>query len=649
MVCKHTLLFATVVTSTLACLATTLNQICFVEELLSKTSAIRCGAEDLVGLTKQRFMDRLTWVKYLMRFNLTNWNDRKTFERVSHTLEMLKLDNSNGSIRKQPYCILLTGYPGCGKSNYALKLAVACLKAKFGKAHANDIVTLNETDEFQSEYRSSHKVVIFDDLGADKPTPNTPNPWRKVIDFVNNIRKTSLNPNVEMKGNVYIQPDIVIITTNLSKTFDTVSYCRAPSAVYRRLRKIIHLEDGFDKASVMNIQYQTQQYEGKAVFDTNGEAKVSDEIVLRTNLLKEVVEEYLIFDKEQEKFVNETNSILDRIDEKSIFKCFYDDIIEPILPKVINLPDKMEKQLPWYHRFIRKFCQKKNIAVCMNNYIPQGGCITIETNSNKSLFEYINKLIDWEYYNIIKHQLVSENIYLYDGAIYDQHHYFTWKNFSVPRDDNVIGICTTKDQLEEVYKLYSSIDEEPIIATLYWNYRYKSNNSTFMINLDDKQFSDMNNILKYDNLGSLKKSDTMAIVQYTIAYQALRIDLECKGVEFQILGYTPDVVLKDDDTYIVIECKNAKTNHNGNRQLRNYLNTFREKEYKAIGVLFTQHSIKIYSLDRCIKEDTLVKLKYLFICSLNYLSRRSKLLGTDHFSKIDRCGAVEPCICKCNG
>ena len=118
------------------------------------------------------------------------------------------MDDSNGKIRKQPYCVLLTGYPGSGKSTFALQLAVECMKRRYGRALPSDIVTLNETDEFQSEFRTSHKVVIFDDLGAEKSTVNgSKNPWRKIIDFVNNVRKTALNPNVDMKGNVYIEPD----------------------------------------------------------------------------------------------------------------------------------------------------------------------------------------------------------------------------------------------------------------------------------------------------------------------------------------------------------------------------------------------------------------------------------------------------------
>jgi hypothetical protein len=47
-------------------------------------------------------------------------------------------------------------------------------------------------------------------------------PYRKIIDFINNIRKTSLNPNLEMKGKVFIEPDLVIVTTNRALNDDYI-------------------------------------------------------------------------------------------------------------------------------------------------------------------------------------------------------------------------------------------------------------------------------------------------------------------------------------------------------------------------------------------------------------------------------------------
>lgn len=365
MLCKNLCILATTIFTMIGFVASILSQVCYVEDLLSKTSAIRCGAENLVGMTKQRFMDRLTWLKCLMRFNLTNWHDRKNFERVSHTLEMLRLDDSNGSIRKQPYCVLLTGYPGCGKSNYALQIATACLRSRYGSAHPNDIVTLNETDEFQSEFRSSHKAVIFDDLGAEKYYPGATNPWRKVIDFVNNIRKTALNPNVEMKGNVYIEPDLVVITTNLDKAFQTPCFLNAPGAIFRRLKKMIYLERGYEKAKLYALQASSSV--NPKAFDGSGWPATVDKCLNRHDLVDVIVREFHQHMEEQEEFVIQTNENFDKVEVKSLWTSFYDDMIFPLLPKKVPLPAYREEQLTYIERFLRLFCVvDSNMPVCMS-------------------------------------------------------------------------------------------------------------------------------------------------------------------------------------------------------------------------------------------------------------------------------------------
>lgn len=112
-------------------LGTMISQLCIVEELLAKLPAIRVGS-GVAGITRQQYVDRLTWIKELLRqSSIVNWRDRQNFARVSQALEVLKLEDSNGSIRKQPYCVVLTGFPGCGKSRYALEIATACLRERW--------------------------------------------------------------------------------------------------------------------------------------------------------------------------------------------------------------------------------------------------------------------------------------------------------------------------------------------------------------------------------------------------------------------------------------------------------------------------------------------------------------------------------------
>jgi len=673
-ICKNICILIATISTTLGFIASAFSQFCIVEELLSKVSAVRCGAENLVGMSKQQYVDRLTWVKQLMRFNLLNWHDRKNFERVSHVLETLKLDNSNGSIRRQPYCILLTGYPGCGKSNYALKLATACLKAKYGKAYSSDIVALNETDEFQSEFRTSHKVVIFDDLGAEKPGLSASNPWRKVIDFVNNIRKTSLNPNVEMKGNVYIEPDLVIITTNLANDLNTGFYCQAPSAIYRRLRKVLFLDKDFINARQVNIRRHTSDDVSTftRVFDTTVCRWEFGASSPRTMIRNEVVEDFLLFDEQQKAFVNDTNSILDEVDNKNTLRCFYDDVVRPFMPVVCNFPISVEKQLPWYERVYRSLCQKEDMPICMSgsendssnlssylsdyessfsdccdSLVPQYGIERVAGYDEK-LVDFLYRSINWKFYELVQHKFHSDDFEIYKGVIFDGSYDWCWD--LKQRSSTASGIDCRKHHLDLAYNKFKAtqkpcqdvddISDEELKINLIWHYLYRTSKDVLTVKDNAKIVTWMNAELDKSSLGQLKVTDTMAMVQYFIAIRSRLRSFRCLGVEYSLYGFTPDVVLKSGSCTVVIECKNTKTTM-GRKQLEKYLRSLQEDAVPSLGILFSQREVKFYALEP-LPSGLIANARLLVFDVLQELKLRSIKLGTDHFSTIDRCGAVEP-------
>jgi energy-coupling factor transporter ATP-binding protein EcfA2 len=341
-----------------------------VEELLSKFAAVRCGAKSISGYSRQAYIDRLTWMRELLKFDPTPVS-RRAYERISYTLETLKLDDSNGKIRKQPYCVVLTGYPGSGKSTFALQLAVECMKRRYGEASPGDIVTLNETDEFQSEFRTSHKVVIFDDLGAESQRPGTVNPWRKVIDFVNNVRKTALNPNVDMKGNVYIEPDLVIITTNLHSCLGVTNWMKAPGAIFRRLKSYIVLADGFTECCEVVPEYDSNQVAGvysRSILVKRIDPK-ADKMISRNVMINDLVDRFDEHMLEQQSFVDEANSIFTDLAERGPVEAFLYDMVYPWWPKKPLLDKCTEAVLPLHTKMWRKLClEDKQALVCMTPY-----------------------------------------------------------------------------------------------------------------------------------------------------------------------------------------------------------------------------------------------------------------------------------------
>jgi Holliday junction resolvase-like predicted endonuclease len=284
-----------------------------IEEDLSRVTTAKIGSLKDPRYDVPSLLSRLYRYKKSLMYTIFSLRDSSTLARVCAAIDDLETDVSDGTFRKQPFCILLYGFPGTGKSSLAIQIARALMTDKHGEFNSHDMVTLNESDEFQSEYRSSHKVVVFDDIGASKcGLSDTKNPWSKVIDFVNNIKKTTLNPNVDMKGKVYIKPELVILTSNLDfqKGGKINHYVPAFEAILRRLSRIVKVIDHttvhpllFDKT---HIQIETESY-----MTHRTRCELRDDPISSTDYIHELRDAYWKHDLDQTYFVDHINSYFD--------------------------------------------------------------------------------------------------------------------------------------------------------------------------------------------------------------------------------------------------------------------------------------------------------------------------------------------------
>ena len=141
-------------------------------------------------------------------------------------------------IREKPFGVLIHGGSAVGKSmvnSIVLKVLLSANNFNSAKEH---VITLNDSDKFQSEYRAHHTAVTMDDFGNTKAEHYDASPTNKIIDFLNNVPKAALNPNVELKGNVMIQPKIVSVTTNV-KTVLAGAFSNEPVSILRRFNIVL--------------------------------------------------------------------------------------------------------------------------------------------------------------------------------------------------------------------------------------------------------------------------------------------------------------------------------------------------------------------------------------------------------------------------
>lgn len=142
------------------------------------------------------------------------------------------------SIREKPYGILLFGGSGVGKSAIANSVIRYVLKVNGKDYSPKAIITLNQEDKFQSEFRTHHTGVIMDDVCNTSLDRTEGSPTTPIIMFLNQVPMSALNPNAEMKGMVMIEPDVVCATTNVKDLLSN-QLSNEPLSINRRFEVTI--------------------------------------------------------------------------------------------------------------------------------------------------------------------------------------------------------------------------------------------------------------------------------------------------------------------------------------------------------------------------------------------------------------------------
>lgn len=138
-----------------------------------------------------------------------------------------------GGMRVAPYTIGLFGRTAVGKSSLAHILMVYTLGVNGFNNQPEQIVTVNESDKYDSNLRSSVTGIHLDDIGNTKADFVQEATTDKIIRFCNNVPTQAVKADLAQKGKVAISPKVVVITKNVKDSCATV-YSNEPTSITRR-------------------------------------------------------------------------------------------------------------------------------------------------------------------------------------------------------------------------------------------------------------------------------------------------------------------------------------------------------------------------------------------------------------------------------
>lgn len=172
-----------------------------------------------------------SWEKNVLGSKLT------TLRRMRADWQTLRVD---GSLREAPFGIYLRGESAVGKSTLAAYLMRCALAAADADYSDERIISVKESDKFDSNIKSYINGFFIDDLGNTNPDFVEKSPCEKLIDIMNNMPTYANMAEAEMKGKVSIAPKVLVGTSNKKLAELARRYSMLPFSIVRRMH--VHLE-----------------------------------------------------------------------------------------------------------------------------------------------------------------------------------------------------------------------------------------------------------------------------------------------------------------------------------------------------------------------------------------------------------------------
>jgi hypothetical protein len=195
---------------------------------------------------RRQFMDLMVFSRGVEREMLK----RKILncDSIDNDLSALKLSSG---LRIAPFALEFFGNSGRGKSTVSDQMITMLLASQKLDISKEKRAYVNDGDKYESTWTSDKLVAVFDDFANDKPSHVEIAPTRQIIKYINNTPTYANKAELEGKGKIFIEPKLVVCTTNV-KDLAAYDYSKCPYSIQRRMDFVITVR--VKKKYVMSLE-----------------------------------------------------------------------------------------------------------------------------------------------------------------------------------------------------------------------------------------------------------------------------------------------------------------------------------------------------------------------------------------------------------
>lgn len=199
------------------------------------------------GISENEFDRRLEKLTTKIRSLLPSLKgfDRKIVQDKFAKLLNIKNDyitmKISSGIRKSPFAIELFGPSSQGKSMISEQIIAALLTSAGLPTGKEYQANFNAGDKYMSSWTTDKLVMTIDDIANEKSDFVEKPPTRAIIDICNNQAFYANMADLASKGKVFVEPELVMVTTNV-KDLDARAYSNCPYSIQRRMHVVITVQ-----------------------------------------------------------------------------------------------------------------------------------------------------------------------------------------------------------------------------------------------------------------------------------------------------------------------------------------------------------------------------------------------------------------------